>query len=72
MFWGPRWVAYLREGKRASALRLKQADQFGSLYPAWHGRPALIDLPWAGRWPRVVPAKAQATLARFGVPAKLR
>jgi hypothetical protein len=66
MFWGPRWIGYLRKGKLASALRPKQADQFGSFYPAWRGRPAMIDLPWAGRWPRVVPAKALATLERFG------
>ena len=72
MFWGPHWVAYMRQGKRASALRPKQADQFGTFYPAWRGHPALIDLPWAGRWPRIVPAKALATLRRFGVPVRLR
>jgi hypothetical protein len=72
LFWGSRWIAYLREGMRASALRPTQADQFGSFYPAWHGRPALIDLPWAGRWPRVVPAQALATLRRFGIPTSLR
>jgi hypothetical protein len=72
MFWGPRWVAYMRQGKRASGLRPRQADQFGTFYPAWRGRAALIDLPWAGRWPRIVPAKALATLERFGVPIRLR
>ena len=72
MFWGPRWVAYMRKGKPASALRPRQADQFGTFYPAWRGRQALIDLPWAGRWPRAVPAKALATLRRFGVPTRLR
>lgn len=71
MFWGPRWIDYLAQGKRASALRPGQADQFGSFYPAWRGRPALIDLPWAGQWPRVVPAKALLVLRRFGVPTKL-
>jgi hypothetical protein len=60
MFWGPRWIDYLGQGERASALRPSQADQFGSFYPAWRGRPAAIDLPWAGRWPRLVPAKALA------------
>lgn len=72
MFWGPRWIDYLNEGKRASALRPGQADQFGSFYPAWRGRAALIDLPWAGQWPRVVPPKALVVLKRFGVPTKLR
>jgi hypothetical protein len=72
MFWGPRWIDYLNEGKHASALRPGQADQFGSFYPAWRARPALIDLPWAGQWPRVVPSRALAVLKRFSVPTKLR
>ncbi len=72
MFWGPRWNDYLSKGNRASALRPRHADQFGSFYPAWRGRPAAIDLPWAGRWPRVVPAKALAILKRFGVPLNAR
>lgn len=71
MFWGPGWVDYLREGGRASALRPGQADQFGTFYPAWHGRPALIDLRWVGQWPRVVPPKALAILKGFGVPTEL-
>lgn len=71
MFWGPRWIDYLREGKRASALRPGQADQFGTFYPAWRGSAALIDLSGAGQSPRVVPSKALAVLKRFGVPTKL-
>jgi len=72
LFWGPRWNDYLAAGKRASALRPRQADQRGAFYPAWHGRPAAIDLSWAGRWPRRVPNAALATLRRFGVPVVLR
>ena len=72
MFWGPRWIDYLREDKRASALRPRQADQFGSFYPAWRGRGALIDLSGSGQSPRVVPSKALAVLRQFGVPTKLR
>jgi hypothetical protein len=68
MFWGPRWVDYLAAGHRAAALRPQDADQQGSFYPAWHGRPAAIDLPWAGSWPRLVPAKALATLKDYGIP----
>jgi hypothetical protein len=68
MFWGPRRVDYLAAGHRAAALRPQDADQQGSFYPAWHGRPAAIDLPWAGSWPRVVPAKALAILKRYRVP----
>jgi hypothetical protein len=72
LFWGPGWNQYLRAGKRASALTPGQADQHGSLYPAWHGLPALIDLPWAGSWPRVVSARARAVLSRYGVPVRVR
>jgi len=69
MFWGPRWNDYLSNGHRATALRPHQADQFGSFYPAWRGRPALMELSLADRrWPRVVPARALAILKRFGVP----
>lgn len=71
MFWGPRWIDYLSEGKRASALRPAQADQFGSFYPAWRGRPAVIDLSGAVQSPRVVPSKTLAILEGFGVPTKL-
>jgi hypothetical protein len=71
LFWGPRWNAYLAGGGSASALRPRQADQQGSYYPAAGGRPAAVDLPWAGRWPRVVPATAVRILVRFGVPARL-
>jgi hypothetical protein len=68
MFWGPRWVDYLAAGHRAAALRPQDADQQGSFYPAWHRRPAAIDLPWAGSWPRLVPAKALRTLKHYGIP----
>jgi hypothetical protein len=71
LFWGPRWIEYLREGKRASALRPGQADQHGSFYPAWHGLPALIDLGGARRWPRVVSARAEAVLRRYRVPVRV-
>ncbi len=71
MFWGPRWNEYLSSDKPATALRPRQADQFGSLYPAWRGRPATIDLPWAGRWPRPVSGKALTILKRYGVPIRL-
>ncbi|HET7130572.1 MAG TPA: hypothetical protein VFJ93_16015 [Gaiellaceae bacterium] len=68
MFWGPRWVDYLAAGHSAAALRPQDADQQGSFYPAWHGRPAAIDLPWAGTWPRLVPAKALAMLKHYRIP----
>jgi hypothetical protein len=68
MFWGPGWVDYLAAGHRAAALRPQDADQQGSFYPAWHGRPAAIELPWAGSWPRLVPAKALAILKHYRIP----
>jgi hypothetical protein len=71
MFWGPRWSDYVKSGKRVAALRPRQADQAGSFYPRWRGQPALMDLPWAGEWPRPVSAKALAILRRYGVPVGL-
>lgn len=72
MFWGPRWIDYLREGKRSSTLRPRQADQFGSFYPAWRGRDALIDVSGSGQSRRVVPPRALAVLRQFRVPTQLR
>ncbi len=71
LFWGPRWNDYLDKGNPAAALRPRQADQFGSFYPSWRGRPASIDLPWAGRWPHLVSAKALTILKRYGVPVRV-
>jgi hypothetical protein len=71
LFWGPRWNDYLSKGGSPRALRPEQADQFGSFYPAWRGRSALIDLPWAGRWPRLVPERALTILRRYGVPVRV-
>jgi hypothetical protein len=68
MFWGPRWVDYLAAGHSAAALRSQDADQQGGFYPAWRGRPAAIELPWAGSWPRLVPAKALAILQHYRIP----
>jgi hypothetical protein len=69
LFWGPAWNDFLAAGNSPATLRPAQADQRGSFYPAWHGHPAAIDLPWSGPWPRLVPAKALAILRRYGVPA---
>ena len=71
LFWGPRWNDYVSSGRPAAALRPWQADQFGGYYPAWRGRRAMIDLPWAGRWPRPLSAKALAVLERSGVPTRI-
>jgi hypothetical protein len=71
MFWGPQWSEYLSSGRPVTALRPRQADQFGWFYPAWRGRPALIDLPWVGGWPRPQSTRALAILRRYGVPIRL-
>jgi hypothetical protein len=68
MFWGPGWNDYVRQGRDPNALRPAQADQVGRFFPAHHGRGALLDLPWAGRWPRRVPPAALSVLKRFGIP----
>jgi hypothetical protein len=68
MFWGPGWNDYVRQGRDPKALRPAQADQVGRFFPAYHGRGALLDLPWAGRWPRRVPPAALSVLKRFGIP----
>jgi hypothetical protein len=72
MFWGPGWNDYVREGGDPKALRPRQADQTGRFFPAYHGRAALIDLPWAGKWPRHVPRPALTELKCFGVPILAR
>jgi hypothetical protein len=71
MFWDAGiWEPYVREG-RLGSLRPEQANQFGRFYPAVAGQPALVDLPWAGTWPKRVGPDAQAILARHGVPTRL-
>jgi hypothetical protein len=71
MFWDAGiWEPYVREG-RLGSLRPEQANQFGRFYPAVAGRPALVDLPWVGTWPKRVGPEALAILARHGVPTRL-
>lgn len=71
LFWDARiWEPYVRQGRLAS-LRPDQANQFGRFYPAASGRPAAIDLPWTGRWPKKPNTAALAILERHGVPVGL-
>jgi hypothetical protein len=42
--------------------------QIGFFYPAWKGRVAAMNLPWAGKWPKSVPPRALAILTRHGIP----
>jgi hypothetical protein len=70
MFWGPGWNEFLASGGDAHRLKPRQADQAGRFYPAHAGRPAAIDLPWAGVWPRVMPERGLRLLSRLGVPIR--
>jgi hypothetical protein len=71
LFWDARiWEPYIRQGRLAS-LRPEQANQFGRFYPAADGRPAAIDLPWTGRWPKQPNTAALAILERHGVPVDM-
>jgi hypothetical protein len=71
MFWDAGiWEPYVRGG-RPGSLRPEQANQFGRFYPAVAGRPALVDLPWAGTWPKRVGPQALAILVHHGVPTQL-
>jgi hypothetical protein len=70
LFWNSfLWEPYVREGRLAE-LRPVDANQFGRLYPAMGGEPALVDLPGYGKWPKVVDAKARAILEDHGVPVR--
>jgi hypothetical protein len=71
MFWGPGWNDFLAQGHDPTTLRPSQADQVGRFYPAYRGKRALIELPWAGHWPRLMPARALWILRRLGVPTSL-
>jgi hypothetical protein len=71
MFWGPRWIAYLARGNKASTLQPSQADQNAVFYPAWHGRPAFFDIPSVWTNPRRVSLRGLAILQSYGVPTRL-
>lgn len=68
MFWGPGWNEFIASGHDPRTLRPARADQFGRFYPRYRGAPAVLDLPWAGRWPHRVPPQALRLLHHLGVP----
>jgi len=71
LFWGPRWVEYVEEGKPLGALRPEQANQHARFYPATGDEPALITLGSSKFGPRSirrVEPEALVVLARHGVP----
>lgn len=73
LFWGPRWVEYVEEGRPLDALRPEQANQRARFYPATGDEPALISLGSSRFGPgsiRRVDPEALAVLARRGVPVR--
>jgi len=71
LFWGPVWNDYVEKGRPLSALRPEQADQHGRFYPAWRGKPAVVDLRFAEHGPKRVGQASLAILARYGIPIRL-
>lgn len=71
LFWGPQWNDYLGRDRPLSALRPRDANGFGRFYPAWRGRPAVVDLGFAEHGPTLASHRALAILERHGVPAGL-
>jgi hypothetical protein len=71
LFWdNGLWEPYVRDG-RLGELRPEQANQVGRFYPAVGDKPALVDVPGYGRWPKLADAQALGILARHGVPVRL-
>lgn len=71
LFWdNSLWEPYVREG-RLDELRPDQANQVGSFYPAVGGKPALVNLPGYGKWPKTTNETALRILDAQGVPVRL-
>jgi hypothetical protein len=73
LFWGPRWVEYVEEGRPLDALRPEQANQHARFYPATEDEPALITFGSSKFGPGVirrVEPEALAVLARHGIPVR--
>jgi len=71
LFWNNvLWEPYVRDGRLAE-LKPLDANQFGRLYPAERGEPALVHLPGYGKWPKTVGETAHRILDAHGVPVRL-
>jgi hypothetical protein len=71
LFWNNLlWEPYVEDG-RLDELRFEQANQFGRFYPATEGKPALVDVPGYGQWPKVVNDRALRILEAHGVPLEV-
>jgi len=71
LFWdNALWEPYVREGRLAE-LRPGQANQVGWFYPAVGKKPALVNLPGYGTWPKTVDETALRILRARGVPVSL-
>jgi hypothetical protein len=68
LFWDSTlWEPYVREG-RLDELTPERANQVGWFYPAVGDRPALVDVPGYGSWPKLANETALGILAASGVP----
>ena len=64
------WEPYVRAG-RLDELKPQQANQVGWFYPAIRGEPALIEIPAAGKWPKMASAATVRMFEARGVPVRL-
>jgi hypothetical protein len=71
LFWNSHvWEPYVRQD-RLGELRPEQANQVGRFYPAVGDKPALVDVPGYGQWPKIADVHALKILERHGVPVQL-
>jgi hypothetical protein len=71
LFWdNALWEPYVREG-RLDELTPERANTVGWFYPAADDRPALVDVPGYGSWPKVANERTLGILEGSGVPVRL-
>lgn len=70
LFWGPKWNDYMENRRPLSKLRSRDADTFGRFYPAWRGRPAVVDLSFAEHGAKRASPSALAILKRHRIPVR--
>lgn len=71
LFWGPGWNDYVDQHRPLSRLRPRDADTFGRFYPAWRGRPAVVDLSYVEHGPKRASPVALAILRHYRIPIRI-
>jgi hypothetical protein len=70
LFWNNLlWELYVRE-QRLDKLQFEQGNQFGRFDPAIGDKPALVDVPGYGQWPKIGNASVLRILEAHGVPVE--